>query len=144
MDIDVVAFPALVVADDGWVSHVHNKEEISTWTRSVVAKYDARRVVLYDSQDRAWEIESIAPANGKGVFTNLLGAFHDRKVPVRLVVRPVSEDPLRVIHQALIAAIDADDDILTQWTEPSDLKSVVQKADSFASLLEALKEKRAI
>jgi hypothetical protein len=144
MDLDVIAFPALVVADDGWVSYLPNKEEISKWTHFGIKKYSARHVILYDSKDHAWEIESIAPANRKGVFSSFLRVFYDPEVPVRLSVKPVTGDALRAVHRALTAAIDADDDILTQWTEPSDLKDAVQKADSFASLLQVLKEKRAI
>jgi hypothetical protein len=49
-----------------------------------------------------------------------------------------------VVRKALIAAIDADDDILTQFTAAGDLKDAVQKAQSFESLLGVLQEKRAI
>ena len=39
MDLDAVTFPALIVADDGWVQQLKNKEELSSWTRSAVSKY---------------------------------------------------------------------------------------------------------
>lgn len=56
MDLEAVAFPALVVADDGWVEQLGSKEELSTMTHTTLKKYSKRRVVLYDSRDHAWQI----------------------------------------------------------------------------------------
>jgi hypothetical protein len=37
MNLDVVTFPALVVAEDGWVAKIGSKEDLSTWKRSAIA-----------------------------------------------------------------------------------------------------------
>jgi hypothetical protein len=144
MDLDAVTFPALVVADDGWVQQLENKEELSTWTHSAVSKYSKQHLVLYDSRDRAWQIDSVAPLSRRNKFTQLVAEFCNSKIPVRITVRPIAEIPLRAVRNVLVAAIDADDDILTQFTEAAELKAAVSSAQSFESLIGVLKDKRAI
>jgi hypothetical protein len=144
MDIDAVTFPALVVADDGWVQQLENKEELSTWTHSALSKYSRRHLVLYDSRDRAWQITSIVPLNRGNKVTQLIAGFCNSKIPVRIMVRPIAETPLLAARNALVAAIDADNDILTQFTEAAELKTAVGTAESFESLIGVLKGKRAI
>jgi hypothetical protein len=144
MDLDEVAFPALVVADDGWVQQFGSKEELSTWTYSAVAKYGKRDVVLYDCRDCAWRVGNIAPLNHENKVTDLFAGSCNRKILVRITVRPITEGPLQAAQKALVTAIDADDDILTQFTEAADLKNAVGMAQSFKTLISALKDKRVI
>lgn len=144
MDLGAVTFPALVVADDGWVDQLGSKEEISTMTHAAFKKYSKRRVVLYDSRDHAWEIDSFTPLQREGMIAKLVAAFSNPKVPVRVDVRPITEAPLQATRAALAAAIDADDDILTQFTGAAELKNAIGQAQSFEDLLGILKTKRAI
>jgi hypothetical protein len=144
MDLEAVTFPALVVADDGWVQQLENREELSTWTHSALRKYSKRHLVLYDSRDRAWQIASIAPLSRGNRVTQLIAGFYNLKIPVRITVRPIAETPLLAARNALMAAIDADDDILTQFTEAAELKTAIRAAQSFESLIGVLKDKRAI
>jgi hypothetical protein len=144
MDLDAVTFPALVVADDGWVQQLENKEELSTWTQSALSKYSKRHLVLYDSRDRAWEIASIAPLKRGNKVTKLIAGFGNSKIPVRITVWPTAETPLLAARSALVVAIDADDDILTHFTEAAELKTAIGRAWSFESLIGVLKDKRAI
>jgi hypothetical protein len=46
MDMTTVTFPALVIADDGWVEYLQQMESLSGWTPSAIRKYNRRRVVL--------------------------------------------------------------------------------------------------
>ena len=140
MDLRAVAFPALIAANDGWVQYLSEAEELSLWTTSAIKKYNGRRVVLYDSNDRAWEVDGINPVKPAGLYARLVG----RKVPVRLSLRPVREGPFQFVCDVLNDAIDADDDILTQSVTASELKASVQKASSFRTLVHALKTKQAI
>jgi len=59
MDLKAVTFPALIAADDGWVKYSSSAEGLSLWTTTAIRKYNSRRVVIYDSNDRAWQVESI-------------------------------------------------------------------------------------
>ncbi len=144
MEIDVVSFPALMVAEDGWVSRIDTKNDISAWTRYAIAKYKTRCLLLYDSQNRAWQIESIEPSDFLGMLSRLAWVFFNRKVPVRITIQQITEAPLERVRDLLMTAIDADDDILTQFAEPTDLKRAIQGAGSFETLVQALQDKRAI
>jgi hypothetical protein len=144
MDLEAITFPALVVADDGWVDQLGSKEELSTMTHAALKKYSKRRVVLYDSRDHAWQIDSFTPLRRQGIIAKLFAAFSNPKVPVRVDVRPITKAPLQATRAALAAAIDADDDILTQFTTAADLKNAIGQAQSFEGLLGILKTNRAI
>jgi hypothetical protein len=140
MDLRVVAFPALIAANDGWVQYVSEAEELSLWTTSAIKKYNGRRVILYDCNDHAWEVDSINPVKPTSFYAKLVG----RKIPVSLSLRPVSEAPFHLVRDVINEAIEADDDILTQSVTANELKACVQKASSFQTLVHALKTKRAI
>jgi hypothetical protein len=140
MGLEAITFPALVVANDGWVQYLSQAEELSEWTTSAITKYSRRRVVLYDSSDRAWEVDSIDSIKPVGLWARLL----NRKVPVRWSLRHLSEAPFQVVREVVMEAIDADDDILTQSVSTGDLKASVQKASSFHTLVHALKANHAI
>jgi hypothetical protein len=144
MDLDVVAFPALVIADDGWVEQVGRKEDLSVWSRSAIAKYSKRLVLFYDSADRAWRVDNVTPVSSSKISSRLSAIFSRRRVRVQITVRQTEGAPREAVQAILCDAIDADDDILTQFTEADDLKDAIQKTDSFAALLRVLKEKRAI
>jgi hypothetical protein len=140
MDLKAVTFPALVIADDGWVQYLQQRDELSSWTPSGIGKYNRRRVVLYDSENCAWEVDSIVPMKSAGLYARVFG----REIPARLTLRPISEQPLEVVLDALKTAIDADDDILTQWTGAEDLKASVRDSSSFGTLVDILRAQRAI
>jgi len=144
MDLNVVIFPVLVIAADGWVEQIEREEELSAWSSSAIAKYGKERVLLYDSADRAWQIDNIASLSKTKISTRLSALIFGRQMPVKIAVRPITEAPLETVRSALFTAIDANDDALTQFTEADDLKEAVQKTDSFAALIQVLKEKRAI
>jgi hypothetical protein len=74
------------------------------------------------------------------LYARVLG----RKIPASVTLRPITEQPLQVVRDALKTAIDADDDILTQWTTAKDLKTSVRDSDSFRMLVDILKTMRAI
>jgi hypothetical protein len=138
MDLEVVSFPTLVIADDGWVDYVDSRDHFCEWTGTAIRKYNKRRVVLYDDQDCAWQVERIVPLKQLSFLRRLAYALRNAKLPVRIYVRPIAEAPIRVVQEILRAAIDADDDILTLDTEADVLKEAVQKAVSFKALVGVL------
>ena len=140
MDLRAVAFPALIAANDGWVQYVSSAEELSLWTTSAIRKYNGRRVVLYDSNDHAWLVDGITPVKPVGLYAKLVG----RKVPVSLSLRAVDDSPCQVVHDVINEAINADDDILTQSVNATELHMSVEKGSSFRTLVHALKSKHAI
>ena len=113
-------------------------------THTALRKYGKRHVVLYDSRDRAWQIDGFTPLNHPNIVAKMLAAFSNAKVPVRIEVRAITEAPLQATRVALVAAINADDDNLTQFTGAAELKKAIGQAQSFEGLLGILKTKRAI
>jgi len=145
MHLDAVTFPALLISDDGWVQHLSKAADLAMWKRSAVMKYKKRGVVLYDSKDNAWRIENIVPHKPMNLGTKLLAhTFHNPKVPVMVEIQPITETPPHTVQELLRKAIDADDDILTQETEPGELKTSVQKPISFKKLVAELKKSGAL
>jgi hypothetical protein len=93
MDLQAVAFPALVAADDGWYSTCLRPKNYPCGRQSAIKKYNRRRVVLHDSNDRSGQVDGINPAKPAGLFAKLVG----RKVTVSLSLRPVSEAPFQFV-----------------------------------------------
>jgi hypothetical protein len=144
MDLEVVSFPVLVIADDGWVQYVDIRDHICEWNLIAIRKYNKRRVVLYDDHDCAWQVQSIVPLKQLSFLKRLAYTLRNARLPVQIQVRPITEAPIQSVQEILRAAIDADDDILTQDTEADVLKEAVQKAVSFKALVAVLRKKRAI
>ena len=144
MDLDAIAFPALIVADDGWVDYVDAAARLVTWTTSAISKYNKRRVVLCDHRDRAWLVERILPRERRSALVRLALATCNAKIAVQIQVRPITESPVNAVRDYLLVAIDADDDVLTQHTDSQSLKAAVQKAASFEGIVQVLRASRAI
>lgn len=144
MELEAVSFPALVIADDGWVDYLDRRNSFADWSYSAVRKYNKRRVLLYDNCDCTWQIESIRPIKQPSLFDKIGRLVLNSNFAVRIEVRPITECPMRLVQETLRAAIDADDDILTQDTEAEELKAAVETATSFKSLVAVLRTKRAI
>jgi hypothetical protein len=144
MDTEAVAFPALIVAEDGWVDYLDNAARVSAWTTTAINKYNKCRVLLYDQSDRAWLVESIVPRDRRNSFVRLLHTASNPKLAVQMHLRPITDNPIGAIQEMLSIAIDNDDDILTQHTEAPQLKAAIQMATSFQAIVQVLRNARAI
>ena len=144
METDAVTFPALIVAEDGWVDYLDSAARLSAWTTTAIKKYNTCRVLLYDQTDRAWLVESIVPPDRRNPFVRLVHAAYNPKIAVPMRVRPITESPIGTFQEALLIAIDKDDDVLTQHTEAPQLKEAIQKATSFKAVVQILRTARAI
>ena len=94
MDLQAVAFPAVVAADDGWVQYLSEAEELSVWT--TVCNQEVQQTTtcrFSDSNDRARQVDGINPAKPAGLYAKLVR----RKVTVSLSLRPVSEAPFQFV-----------------------------------------------
>jgi len=69
MDAYVVTFPALIVAEDGWVDYLDSPARLSAWTTTAIKKYNKCHVMLYDQTDRAWLVESILPRDRRNTIS---------------------------------------------------------------------------
>lgn len=142
MNLDNIAFPALVIADDGWVEYLETEQGFSLWRAFAISKYRKRRVLFYDSKNQGWEIENIGVNNGRLSF--FVARLLNSRLSVDITIRSIGESPSQLVRNVLNAAIDADDDILTQFTDKAQLKRSIQKANSFQDFVRSLRAKRAI
>ena len=144
MDLAAVSFPALLVADDGWVQHIENERGLAEMTHVAITTYNRRRVLIYDHRDHVWEVENIALQTKRSVLGHLAHRLLNSQLPVQIEVRQVTDSPIQQVQEALRTAIDSDDDILTQNVGADDLKTAVQKATSYKALVGVLKSRGAI
>jgi hypothetical protein len=138
LNLVAVAFPALIIADDGWIDLWSEPQQI--FTASAIATYNKRSVVIYDTQNQAWQVEQIVPGKKMSMIDRIL----NRKLQVQVKVKPIDSKAFPAIVNALDKAIGADDDILTQDTDANVLRAAVRKADSFKTLIQALREAHVI
>jgi hypothetical protein len=137
-------FPVLVVASDGWLQ-VLSEEEASRWNCIGVSKYNRLQPLALDSDMRLWRITKIKPKKPITIFHRILAqTFYNPQFHVKFEVDEISEKQLQKLQEEINKAINADDDILTQWVEAEELKDSVDAAKSFKSLLTVLKKKRVI
>ena len=132
INLSVVAFPALVIADDGWIDLWYEQQAFSA---SAVSTYNNRRVIIYDTRDQAWLVERIIPVKK----ASLLDRLTNRKLQVEIQVQQIVTDAFAAIWDVLDKAIDAENDIVAQRREPKDLKAAIRRANSFKTLLEELR-----
>lgn len=138
INLNTIAYPALVIAADGWVEFWH--EQQSLFSASAVSFYNKRRIVIYDMQNQAWLVKRIVPVK----TISLLDKFINRRLQVEIHVTQITTSAFAAVLAVLEQAIDADDDILTQNMEADDLKKAIREAHSFEMLLEILRRTGAI
>jgi hypothetical protein len=142
MDLNVVAFPALIMSDDGWVQHVDGKEQLSTWSHHAIRKYSRRHLVLLDSANRGWEVEVLEAADTglRAIFRKITNS----RVPVNLSIREIKERPFEAARGTLENAIEMDDDALTQHGDSRALRDALNKTQTFRDLLKVLQDNKAV
>jgi hypothetical protein len=144
MNLDAVAFPALLVADDGWVDYLATAASLTAWTNSAIGKYSKRRVVLCDHRDQVWLIERITPQEPRNALARLAHAARNPRIAVTINVCAITEEPMEAVKKTLFLALEADDDVLTQNTGAPKLRAAIQRADSFDAFVRALRTAKAI
>jgi hypothetical protein len=138
-------FPLLIIASDGWVNYFKKDKDLGAFNYIAIKKYNKLKPLIIDSAESVWQIIEISPNKPLNLLDKILAyTFYHPLIPVIFQVNKITERPMDIIKDALIQAIDADDDILTQWTDADELKKVVKDANSFDSLIANLKKKKAI
>jgi hypothetical protein len=132
INLSSVVFPALIIADDGWVDLWYEQQTLSA---SAVATYSNQRIVIYDTQNQAWLVERIIPVKK----VSLLDRMVNRKLQVEMEVKQITTDAFAAILDVLDKAIDAGNELFTQQMEAVNLKKAIQGAGSFEVLLETLR-----
>jgi hypothetical protein len=138
-------FPLLIVASDGWVDYVKKDKDIGAFNYIAIKKYNKLKPLIFDAAESVWQITEISPNKPLSLLDKILAyTFYHPLIPVSFQVNKITDRPMDIIKDALTQAIDADDDILTQWTTADELKKAVRDANSFDSLIANMKKKKAI
>jgi hypothetical protein len=96
--------------------------------------------VLYGPDGLAHVVENLEATTPLSGFRKLLSYLYNPQVTAVVTyqaARPYDIDELR---QALLSAIDQDDDILTQWHERDELLGRVRNARSYDELLQVVQD----
>jgi hypothetical protein len=148
-----------LASDEGWLKGFEESEDMRRFAdllqdygyikprrrpHGASSKYKQRTVILYDARGRIWRIQYIRPLRPPTVGEKILSLFSRQRVPLEISVEPGEGDPLKVTKSLVLKAIDLDDDALTQFVEPKELKAAVEQTTSFETLYHALKETRSI
>jgi hypothetical protein len=89
-------------------------------------------------------VASLAPDDHRNALLRLVDTIRNPRIAVHITVRPAIDAASGSVRDALMAAIDADDDILTKNVESGELKAQIQNAKSFDALVRVLRSARAI
>src|SRR5262245_25732295 len=92
----------------------------------------------------AWLMESIVPRHRRNRFLTLADRIRNPRIPVHINVRSIAAAATEIVRDALLTAIDVDDDILTQGVEGAELKQQIRNADAFDAFVQLLRHARAI
>lgn len=101
INLNTIAYPALVIATDGWVEFWH--EQQSFFSASAVSFYNKRKIVIYDAQNQAWLVKRIVPVKN----VSLLDKFINRRLQVEIHVTQITTGALTATLEVLDQAIDA-------------------------------------
>jgi hypothetical protein len=140
-----VKFPVLIIASDGWVDYIKQDKGLQAFNYIAIRKYNKLRPLIIDSDDSVWQVTEISPNKPLNLLDKILAyTFYHPLLPVSFQLAKITDRPFDLIKDALGQAIDADDDILTQWSDADELKRAVREANSFDALVANLKQKKAI
>lgn len=144
MEVDDLAFPVLIVAADGWVEYAKTALALTVWTAAAVRKYGNSRLLVCDSLERLWMADNIVPSRPRNALLRLSDKIRNPRIAIRITPRQITDDPANTLRNALLAALDEDDDILTQHVGGAELKRHIEGANSFSALVSVLKSAKVI
>lgn len=142
--LEDLPLPLLVVAPDGWLIRAHDLSYLTRWNRRSIAKYNRIGFVALDGSGELWRLQSLAwrrsATGSQRVFANLLGLA----LPAQAQVERVEEPPFPTLQQALLTALKADDDVITQFAEAEEIECAILSATDTTALIAALSSLRVI
>ena len=129
----------IFVGEDGWTDTARELPEERATSAHGFHKPWWRGVKLYHRNGYVYEVESAKSEEPLAPMSKLLAAtIYNPTFSVQYAYRSTGFYKLDDLKAALTAAIDKDDDILTQFHEADELREMVAKATSFDDLVEVL------
>ena len=129
--------PTFEVDGGGFISFVpdHPRKERAKLLAIVNAYFE--KVTVYDREGRKWSGRGIEGPSRKSWWTKLLAnTVYNPWVTVTVVWQEPKPYEIEELKSVYTAAVDKDDDILTQFVDANELKSRIDQADTFDELVE--------
>ena len=123
-------YPVLAIHPKGFVQYLADDAYWKSLPIAFIAMYLKRRgaMVFYDKTGEKWELLSLCPVGPVRLFTRVF--FGLRRTEVRPEFRSSGKYSLEDIRASMRAAVEADDDILTQFHDKKQVLNWVDKAES--------------
>ena len=127
-------YPVPAVHPKGFVQYLADDTYWKSLPIAFIGMYLKRRgaMVFYDKGGEKWELLSLAPVRPVSLFTRLFSGL--RPTAVRPEFRSNGKYSLDEIRASMRAAVEADDDILTQFHDKKQVLNWVDKAESIARM----------
>jgi hypothetical protein len=135
----VALVSVVCVGEDGWTETESSLLTERTTTAAAFHKEWWRSVLFFHRDGHCYRVASAVPVQRLTPLSKVLAnTFYNPKLTVRYDYRSTGPYELLELCQALINAIDKDDDILTQFHEGDELKRRLKLARSFEDVVDVL------
>ena len=123
-------YPVLAIHPKGFVAYLAGDAYWESLPAAFIGVYLKRRsvMVFYDRGGEKWELLSLTPARPVSRIRRLFSGL--RPIAVRAEFRSTGKYSLDEIRATMRAAVEADDDILTQFHDKKQVLDWVDKAES--------------
>jgi len=123
-------FPLLAIEPKGFTSLFPTESDARRMPIGFIKIYRKRQAALefFDSDGGVWALEAITPIKAIPFWLRFLPTF--REIEVEMRFRPLGAATPERMKQLLRSAVEADDDILTQHQEESDILAKLEKTKS--------------
>lgn len=129
-------FPVTVVAPDGWARYEPTHECLRAWGVNGIRQYNRIGFIVADAEGMVWRLVQIVPERELSFWERL--GFRSGRIPVRIVIEAIGDDPIAVFREHFLVALAKDDDCLTQFHSAERIKRVLGSTDSIPRLMAAL------
>ncbi len=129
----------IALGPNAWVEAYPSLPSSDTTTTLGFQREWWRGVRFFNQDGLVYEVASATTSSPPGTLARLLAAtVHNPSIEVSYTYRSTGPYALDDLKAGLQAAIDADDDILTQWHDASDLTALLGKATTFEQVAAVL------
>ena len=108
---------------------------------NLLAVLKVKNVMTFDKEGVKWSYDLRSNQVKDNLWTRLAAnTFYNPMVQAQLIWTKVDRYTMAELRETLKECVNKDDDLLTQFMEPAELKSEIDKAQNFQDLCSALKK----
>ena len=141
--MDALSSPSgefLVVAEDGYVDLWLVVPERLTVTAYALVREGYKSWWIYGPAGEVRRIEALVPIRPVGRLARVLAyTVYNPRLETTVTYAPPRAYALQDLKAALRRAVDKDDDVLTQFCEPDELRRQIDAASTYAELVNVVR-----